>query len=145
MRPVAQARQARAWDAVREAKRELTNDFAGYANLLKSFPGLVRSGGFGPALAFLKVKKGSAPHERLYCQLTGWLTRSADAGCPLSGPYPADQDLIEAVCEGSSAAYRRATAEALAFLADLRLLAGVLESEGSRPGAPPGPGEGGVP
>ncbi len=145
MRPLAQARQARAWEDTRNAKGDLGTQFEAYSNLLKSFPGFVRSGGLGPALAFLKVKERSAPHKKLYDQLAAWLTRCADAGCALAGPYPAAQDLLQAVRNGSSAAYRRATAEALAFLADLRLLAGVLESTGARPDTPTEPGEGGVP
>ncbi len=141
MRPLAQARQARAWDAVAEARKGLPSEFDGYTNLLKSFPGLVQAGGLGPALAFLKVKREHAPYATLYGQLSAWLTRTAD---PVAGPYEGEGDLLEAVCAGSSAAYRRATAEALAFVDELRDLAGIPEGTGSRAGVPD-PGEGGAP
>lgn len=104
-----QERAAKAWSCVSEVKgKAYQKDYRSLAQKMSSY---ILTNGLGQALAFLKAKgKGNRAdeHEVLYGHLSEWVMTQVDG-------KPSDQ-LLNWVMEKDSAAYRRATAEALAFL-----------------------------
>ncbi len=115
-RSLEQQRAAAAWQCVQSAKgKSWSRD---YSQLAKSLPAMVQVNGLGQALAFLrsKRKEGSNEHARLAADVSRWVSQQ------LLGS--ARDDLIPWIIgQASSAEYRRATAEALAFLNWLRRFA----------------------
>lgn len=125
-RSLDQQRAAAAWQCVQSAKgKSWSRD---YGQLAKSAPSMVQMNGLGQALAFLrsKGKKGDNEHARLAADVSRWVSQQ------LLGS--ARDDLIPWITgQASSAEYRRATAEALAFLNWLRRFAEAeLDVEGER-------------
>jgi len=109
-----QERAGRAWECVREVKDK--EDYADkYGSLARKAPSLVQTNGLGQTLAFLlsKAKGKDNEHQALYDHLSGWVTGQMRWGKPL----------LEEVVSRDSADYRRATAEAMAFLIWLRRFA----------------------
>jgi CRISPR-associated protein Cmr5 len=104
-----QERAARAWAYITEVKgRAYQKD---YKSLAQKMPSYILTNGLGQTLAFLKAKgKGNRAdeHEALYGHLSEWVTSQVDG--------KASDRLLNWVVEKDSVAYRRATAEALAFL-----------------------------
>jgi CRISPR-associated protein Cmr5 len=108
-----QRRAQAAWEAV-EAVRGGKKDYAEeYGSTVKKLPMMILTNGLGQALAFLKAKakgKEDDEHEAVFRHLSGWVGKELK----LEG------DLLSAVVSGDSNAYRRATAESLAFLTWLK-------------------------
>lgn len=109
-----QQRAAFAWGCVRPRDDK-------YENLAKSAPALIMSNGLMQTLAFLKGKNGGA-HKRLCEDICTWLvkqeilrTRATDFS-----------SVMNALSEGESADYMRASEEALELLRWIRQLAGAV-------------------
>jgi len=86
----------------------------GYSSLARKVPMLVLTNGLGQTLAFLKAKGKNDPadeHTVLFSHLSKWVL---DQVAP--GMSSGNDDLLQWVLRNDSAAYRRATTEALAFL-----------------------------
>lgn len=125
-RSLEQQRAAAAWQCVQSDKgKSWSRD---YSQLAKSAPSMVQVNGLGQTLAFLrsKRKKGDYQHARLAADVSRWVSKQ------LLGNE--QDDLIPWITgQASSAEYRRATAEALAFLTWLRRFAEAeLDEEGER-------------
>ena len=119
-RTLEQKRAKQAWDNVQSVKRkaeELEKQESGkgkkfesdYATIALRASSLVQTNGLGQTLAFLKAKgKGQEEnaHEVFFKHLSGWVT----------GQFGWSKDLLQEILERDSADYRRATAEALAYL-----------------------------
>jgi CRISPR-associated protein Cmr5 len=86
----------------------------GYGSLARKVPMLVLTNGLGQTLAFLKAKGKNDPadeHTVLFRHLSSWVLSQVDPSADAS-----NGDLLRWVLQNDSAAYRRATMEALAFL-----------------------------
>jgi CRISPR-associated protein Cmr5 len=104
-----QKRAKQAWDDVRSVKEKSYEFQSDYATIALRASSLIQSSGLGQTLAFLKAKgKGQKEnaHEVLFKHLSGWVT----------GQFGWSKDLLREILERDSADYRRATAEALAYL-----------------------------
>ena len=105
-----QQRANSAWQNVSAVKDRGDEKFEKkYSSLVKKAPMYILTNGLGQTLAFLKAKgKGKADneHEVLYLHLSGWV------GCQMS----IKTSLLDWLLTQDSATYRRATAEALAYL-----------------------------
>lgn len=111
-----QRRAASAWNAV---KKIPVSDQKKYGSLVRGFPAMIQTDGIGPALAFLKAK-GNAEHLSLNQHVSAWVLREMKAP-------ETESDLLLWLTEQSSARYRQATVEALAYLMWLKRFA---EAEG---------------
>lgn len=125
-RSLEQKRAAFAWQCVQGVKgKGWARD---YGQLARSVPAMVQVNGLGQALAFLrsKGKKGDNEHARLAADVSRWVSEQL--------LREQRDDLIPWITgQASSAEYRRATAEALAFLNWLRRFAEAeLDEEGER-------------
>lgn len=92
-----------------------------YSSLARKAPMLVLTNGLGQTLAFLKAKGKNDPgdeHTVLFRHLSEWVLNQVAPGTTSS-----NGDLLEWVLDHDSAAYRRATTEALAFLTWLKRFA----------------------
>jgi len=120
-RTLEQERAQRAWECVQEVTSK-SQDFKNkYGSLARKVPMLVLTNGLGQTLAFLRAKgknDSTDEHTMLFQHLSRWV---------LSQVAPAstsdNRDLLQWVLENDSAAYRRATTEALAFLTWLKRFA----------------------
>jgi CRISPR-associated protein Cmr5 len=115
-----QRRAAKAWEQVSGVKGK---SHAGkYGSLAKKFPMLVLTNGLGHALAFLRAKN-KAHHAALYGHLSAWVTEQ------VYGKGGGDEKLLERLigavsgCASNSDVYRRATTEALAYIAWIKRFA----------------------
>ena len=127
-RSIEQERAAFAWDCIQKIKIEVfANDKKkqeNYSSLAKKAPADIQTSGFGQTIAFWKAKgadKGepaeSKPDFQILKHITGWL--NSDKGLHLGKP-----DLVVWVSKDASVDdYRRATAEAIAFLVWLKRFA----------------------
>jgi len=100
-----QKRARQAWENVKTVKKQ---PFEGdYGSLARRVPALVQTNGLGQTLAFLKAKgKDNKAHQVLYDHLSDWVV----------GQMGWRRELLAEVVEQGTADYRRATAEAIAFL-----------------------------
>jgi len=92
-----------------------------YSSLARKVPTLVLTNGLGQTLAFLKAKGKNDPadeHTVLFRHLSKWVLDQVAPGTSSS-----NDDLLQWVLSNDSAAYRRATTEALAFLTWLKRFA----------------------
>jgi CRISPR-associated protein Cmr5 len=100
-----------------------------YGSLARKVPTLVLTNGLGQTLAFLLAKaKRHEPeqkrsveakaHDLLFVHLSNWVLSQVAPSTTVS-----NGDLLKWVLENDSAAYRRATLEALAFLTWLKRFA----------------------
>jgi CRISPR-associated protein Cmr5 len=92
-----------------------------YSSLARKVPMLVLTNGLGQTLAFLKAKGKNDPadeHTVLFRHLSSWVLSQVASSTTAS-----NGDLLQWVLQNDSAAYRRATTEALAFLAWLKRFA----------------------
>jgi len=117
-----QQRAEWAWKCVQEVTSESQEFKKKYGSLARKVPMLVLTNGLGQTLAFLLSKakrhqpeeKRSAEakvHDLLFVHLSKWVL---DQVAP--GMSSGNDDLLQWVLRNDSAAYRRATTEALAFL-----------------------------
>jgi CRISPR-associated protein Cmr5 len=93
----------------------------GYSSLARKVPMLVLTNGLGQTLAFLKAKGKNDPadeHTVLFRHLSRWVLSQVAPSSPAT-----NGDLLQWVLQNDSAAYRRATTEALAFLTWLKRFA----------------------
>jgi len=113
-----QERAKQAWEDVQEAKQRSPEFRKKYGGLARRVPMLVLTNGLGQMLAFLFSKAKfqeqnrsveAQAHGELFHRLSKW-TMSQIA------PTSSDQTLLDWVLQSDSSAYRRATAEALAYL-----------------------------
>lgn len=101
-----QQRARAAWAATEAADVKTA-----YASLCSGAPVMILTNGLGPALAFW-LAKGKDEHTRLTNALAAWLLRTGeDADTGKKG-----RDLMKELTEADANAYRRHTAEALAYL-----------------------------
>ncbi len=115
-RSLEQQRAAFAWDCVQQVKKK--SWASDYGQLAKGLPAMVQVNGLGQTLAFLdsKGKRQDNEHARLAADLSRWVSKQLLGG--------ERDDLIPWITgQASAAEYRRATAEALAFLNWLRRFA----------------------
>jgi CRISPR-associated protein Cmr5 len=126
-RSLEQERAAQAWECVTQVNRKYRKE---YSSLAKGAPADIQSNGLGQMLAFWQAKKASE-HDALYQHVSAWVTKRIAPGV----------DLLEWIIKKASTAdYRRATAEAMAFLAwikrfaeaELEVADGVPNSEEKR-------------
>lgn len=112
-----QQRATKAWELVSQVKENAKE----YNSWVKKVPVLILMNGLGQTLAFLK-SKSNHEKELLYDHLSAWLMTQ------MSWSPQAQQknDLLERLIHESSANYRRATIEALAFLNWLKRFADTL-------------------
>lgn len=113
-RSLDQKRAAMAWERVRavtQARKE-------YLSLVRGAPADVQANGLGQTLAFWKAKR-KPEYDAAYDAVAGWLQAQLQLG---------PKDVLEWITrEATSSQYRRATAEAMAFLVWLKRFA---EAEG---------------
>ena len=122
---IEQKRAAKAWQCIEEVqqkKDELIKKK--YGSLARKLPSLIQVNGLGQTLAFIYAKARSQESNRgaearasgmIFSQVSDWVKGElnvADSG-----------DLLEVLVKRDSRFYRRATAEALAFLNWLRRFA----------------------
>ncbi|MFO7323072.1 MAG: type III-B CRISPR module-associated protein Cmr5 [Chloroflexota bacterium] len=101
-----QRRAAHAWACVEQVPASIQKK---YGSLVRGLPALVQSDGLGQTLAFLKAKAGGnadKEHMVAYNHIADWVSTELQA----------DGDLLTWLLGRSTADYRRATAEALAYL-----------------------------
>ncbi|HXF04050.1 MAG TPA: type III-B CRISPR module-associated protein Cmr5 [Blastocatellia bacterium] len=106
-----QERAAQAWRCVEEVKKKGKEFGSKYKSLVQKMPSYILTNGLGQSLAFLNAKTKGNPldeHALLYEHLSNWVRPQVD---PTSS-----QPLLQWVMNNDSNAYRRATAEALAFI-----------------------------
>jgi CRISPR-associated protein Cmr5 len=81
---------------------------------VQSLPAMIQMNGFGQAIAFYKShpqnKKGGIAYQAIYKWLSAWLNQQ--------GIY--QQELMDAICQGSMQDYQLATAESQALLVWLK-------------------------
>ncbi|GBD02186.1 hypothetical protein HRbin18_01922 [bacterium HR18] len=114
-----QQRAHQAWKDVQDLL-QCSEDFKKkYGSLARKVPMLVLTNGLGQTLAFLKAKgKNNQQNEHtvLFRHLSTWTMRQV-------APSVSNPDLLEWLLMNDSVAYRRATTEALAYLAWLKRFA----------------------
>lgn len=116
-----QERAQRAWECVQEVTGKPQEFKKKYSALARKAPMLVLTNGLGQTLAFLKAKGKNDPgdeHTVLFRHLSEWVLNQVAPGTTSS-----NGDLLQWVLEHDSAAYRRVTTEALAFLTWLKRFA----------------------
>lgn len=131
---VEQCRAAQAWHDIKAIKDDKNKKEDEYKSLVRSIPAMVLSHGLGQTLAFLRSKgyeggklKGDKPHGALYCHLSNWV-------CEQMG-WGKNSDLLLTKLTSdpqtaTTANYRRATVETLAYIQWLKRFA-EAELEGS--------------
>jgi CRISPR-associated protein Cmr5 len=120
-RTLEQERAQQAWACVQEVTNKPQEFKKKYGSLARKVPMLVLTNGLGQTLAFLKAKGKNDPadeHTVLFRHLSSWVLSQVASSTPAS-----NGDLLQWVLQNDSAAYRRATTEALAFLAWLKRFA----------------------
>lgn len=109
-RSLEQERAAKAWDCV----RSVTGRKKEYVSLARGAPADIQANGLGQTLAFWKAKK-EPEHRQVYAAVSQWIQERLNLG---------DRDLLEWVIKDANTNdYRRATAEAMAFLTWLKRFA----------------------
>jgi CRISPR-associated protein Cmr5 len=111
-----QKRAQAAWADVLEVKADPNKFQSEYQSLVQGAPADVLTNGLGQTLAFLKAK-GKGEHQALLKHLNQWV-------CPWMG-WAQEDDLLRKLTEPNSGSdvYRRATAEAMAYLVWLKRFA----------------------
>ena len=111
-----QKRAKQAWEDIQKVNELPTDLKKSYGSLARRVPMLILTNGLGQTLAYLRSKGKDDPkkeHYILFEQLSRW-TMSQVA------PDSNNQKLLDWVLQTDSAAYRRATVEALAYLGWLK-------------------------
>ncbi|MDQ7795021.1 MAG: type III-B CRISPR module-associated protein Cmr5 [bacterium] len=119
-RSIEQERAGVAFSCVREVRGQAFQ--ADYARLAASAPADIQANGLGQTLAFLRAK-GSPAHKAIYLHIARWV----------AGALNLPAELLEHLVSKASSMdeYRRATAEAMAFLVWLKRFA-EAELDGGR-------------
>jgi CRISPR-associated protein Cmr5 len=112
-----QRRAARAWQCVEEAKQQQDVVKKKYSTMARKLPSLIQVNGLGQSLAFVYSKakfeernrgEEAQANELIFNQVSDWVKGELR----ISG----DKNLLKILVERKSDFYRRATAEAIAFL-----------------------------
>ena len=114
-----QKRARQAWEDVQSVVNRADDFKKKYGSLARKVLTLIQTNGLGQTLAFLRAKGKDDPadaHNVLFEHLSRW-TMSQVA------PNAGSQNLLEWVLQTDSNNYRRATAEALAYLTWLKRFA----------------------
>lgn len=118
-----QRRAAKAWQEVEQAGKTLKQKQGEYKSLVRSIVADILNHGLGQVLAFLRAKgyengreKQNDPHALLYKHLNDWV-------CNEMGWNNADLLRKLTKEEATTAHYRRATVEAMAYLEWLKRFA----------------------
>jgi CRISPR-associated protein Cmr5 len=107
-RSLEQERAKAAWEKVSAAKKQKKDDAEKYGQLAKAAPADIQSNGLGQTLAFWRAK-GEAHHKALLNDVSEWVKSRIQFTQPPT--------LLEWIVQKASTdEYRRATAEAMAFL-----------------------------
>jgi len=109
-----QRRAKAAWAAIKTANC----DHKEYASLVRGFAAMIQTDGLAPALAFIKAK-GKDHHLTLNQHLSEWVL----AEMKITG----EKDLLQWLLGQSSARYRQAATETIAYLVWLKRF---VEAEG---------------
>jgi len=115
-------RAKKAWDLVNSVPNTIIDS---YASLAKSVPVMILTNGLGQTLAFIISKSKTKEYNLLYNHLSVWLSKNV----VWTQNDDISDDLIERVIHEKSQGYRKATEEALAFLAWVKRFATALEKE----------------
>ncbi|MBE2196847.1 MAG: type III-B CRISPR module-associated protein Cmr5 [Anaerolinea sp.] len=102
-----QERAAQAWKDVESTRRNKE-----YNSLVRGFAAMIQRDGLGASLVFLKAK-GKPEHKFLIDHLSAWVTKKLGW----------QGDLLQTLLTRSTHDYRRATAEAIAYLLWLKRFA----------------------
>lgn len=111
-----QKRAQQAWNDIQSVVKRSADFKKKYGSLARRVPMLVLTNGLGQTLAFLRSKgknDASDEHNVLFNHLSTWTISQV-------APKAGKQNLLDWVLNSESTAYRRATAEALAYLAWLK-------------------------
>ncbi|MBN2007621.1 MAG: type III-B CRISPR module-associated protein Cmr5 [Anaerolineae bacterium] len=112
-RSLEQKRATIAWEAVTQVKGQSFQDK--YKSLAANAPADIQTNGLGQTLAFWKAK-GGEEHRMLYQAVSVWVKGQLN--------MPATSDFLVWVMQTATTdQYRRATAEAIAFLSWLKRFA----------------------
>ncbi len=114
-----QQRAQQAWIDIQSVVNNSDDFKKKYSSLARRVPMLVLTNGLGQTLAFLRAKgknDRSDEHNVLFNHLSKWTLSQV-------APNAGNQDLLDWVLRSDSVAYRRATAEALAYLVWLKRFA----------------------
>jgi CRISPR-associated protein Cmr5 len=114
-----QQRARHAWTAVQDVASRSEDFKKKYGSLARRVPMLILTNGLGPTLAFLRSKGKNDPHDAhtvLAGHLSTWVLSQIASGAQ-------NQTLLDWVLNHDSHDYRRATAEALAYLVWLKRFA----------------------
>jgi CRISPR-associated protein Cmr5 len=106
-----QRRAAAAWADIQGVAN--THHKGEYGSLVRGLPAMIQKDGLGHTLAFLQAKKGNH-HLDLDGHVSKWVMTEFKTG---------QRDLLEWLLKASSADYRRATTEAMAYLMWLKRFA----------------------
>lgn len=106
-----QRRAAQAWKDI----QSVNNNEKKYGSLVRGFAAMIQQDGLGPALAFLQAK-GEPHHTMLDAHLSKWVLAEMGVTSP-------NGKLLQWLLGQSSATYRRAATEALAYLSWLKRFA----------------------
>lgn len=119
-----QERAANAWKNIEAVDKNATFDKKEFGSLVRGLPAMIQTDGLGQTLAFLKAvdgrvdgrveRRGNTPHITAYRHLEGWLK------IQLVG---VEGDLLGWLIQQNSVIYRRAAAEAQAYLVWLKRFA----------------------
>jgi CRISPR-associated protein Cmr5 len=117
-RSLEQERATKAWQCVAHVRDNGADYATDYASLARSAPADIQANGLGQTLAFWRAKGydkgkpkngGANEHCRLLQDVSEWVSGQL----MITGK----KDLVEWICSDAGiSAYRRATAEAIAFL-----------------------------
>ena len=110
-----QRRAKAAWTAIKGVSQNAQKE---YASLVRGFAAMIQTDGLAPALAFIKAK-GKEHHEALNQHLSNWVL----AEMKIAG----EKDLLQWLLGQSSARYRQAATETIAYLVWLKRF---VEAEG---------------
>ncbi|MDX8402726.1 MAG: type III-B CRISPR module-associated protein Cmr5 [Mariprofundaceae bacterium] len=121
-----QRRAAFAWQRVKEARKDLNNDYDNYKNLAKAAPSLIMNNGLMQTLAFFWSKgnerEGKHPdhHDMLRDNILAWLHEGSDG---ISVPREYKDAMAWLHGRATSEQYRLATEETMYLLRWLRQFA----------------------
>jgi len=130
-RSLEQQRAAAAWECVQRAKKGGDEFAKGYGGLARSAPADIQANGLGQTVAFLRAKglkdgkpKPHDPHWQLQEDLSQWVLGRLQCSH--------EQGLLGWITAAGTSTddYRRATAEAMAFLVWLKRFAEAELGEG---------------
>lgn len=104
-----QKRAAAAWDRVVYVREHGQNYAKKYGQLAKSAPADIQTNGLGQTLAFWRAKPKEEHSQALFQDVSNWVKKQLN--------LPSEKTLLEWIMQDARTdEYRRATAEAIAFL-----------------------------